>query len=232
MQSATAVQEVEEVPMDRHAAFRQKLLDETPGWYNPYVHLAVPSTFGIAFILAMLSRLAGLTLIEALTVPLTYVFANAVEWWAHKYLLHHRSPLAPVLYDQHTPKHHVVYTHRDMAIRDLREFRLVLIPAYGIMLIGVAILPVVYALSRFTTPNIGALYGATAMFYSVSYEWLHLSYHMDPDSFVGRLGLVRWLRVQHTIHHNPRLMTSKNFNVTVPVWDHVMGTATTDGDRE
>lgn len=230
MLSATA-EDLDTTP-DRSSSLRAQLLNETPSWYNPYVHLAVPSVFGVTFIALALGRLAGLTLLQLLAVPLTYVFANAVEWWAHKYLLHHRNPLAPVLYDQHTPKHHVVYTHEDMAIRDVREFRLVLIPAYGIMLIGLAILPVGWLIAHFTHPNVGALYSATAMAYAVSYEWLHLSYHLDPESAVGRTALIRWLRTHHTIHHDPRVMQKLNFNVTVPIFDYVLGTATTKhGDR-
>lgn len=229
--SAAAAEVLDTTP-DRSTALRAKLLAETPSWYNPYVHLAVPSIFGVSFIAAALAQLSGLTLLQLLAVPVTYVFANAVEWFAHKYLLHHRNPLAPVLYDQHTPKHHVVYTHHDMAIRDIREFRMVLIPAYGIMLIGLSILPVGWLISYLTHLNIGALYAATAMAYAVGYEWLHLSYHLDPESAVGRSPLIRWLRRHHTIHHDPRLMQQLNFNVTVPIWDYVMGTATTThGDR-
>lgn len=231
MSPAAAAVEVLDTTPDRSSALRAKLLEETPSWYNPYVHLAVPSIFGIAFIATALMQVAGLTLLQLAAVPLTYVFANAVEWWAHKYLLHHRNPLAPVLYDQHTPKHHVVYTHRDMAIRDIREFRMVLIPAYGIMLIGLSILPVGALIGYLTSPNIGALYAATAMAYAVGYEWLHLSYHLDPASRLGRTALIAWLRRHHSIHHDPRLMQTLNFNVTVPIWDYVMGTATTTHDR-
>lgn len=224
--SSVAAQVLDQETPNRSTTLRARLLDETPSWYNPYVHLAVPSIFGIAFILASLARLSAVTVLELLAIPLTYLFANAVEWWAHKYLLHHRNPLAPMLYDQHTPKHHVVYTHEDMAIRDLREFRLVLIPAYGIMLIGLSILPVSALVAHFTTHNIGALYAATAMLYAVSYEWLHLSYHVDPQSRLGRNAVIRHLRAHHTTHHDPRLMQTHNFNVTVPLMDHVMGTAT------
>ena len=231
MQSAVAVDDtLENVAPERSTRLRAQLLAETPSWYSPWVHLAVPSTFGVAVIAAALARLSGLALVELLAVPVTYVFANAVEWWAHKYLLHKRNPLAPVLYDQHTPKHHVVYTHEDMAIRDIREFRMVLIPAYGVMLIGLSILPVAIAIGKLITPNVGALYMATAMAYAVGYEWLHLSYHLDPNSLVGRNPIIRWLRRQHTVHHDPKLMQTMNFNVTVPIWDYVMGTAT-QGDR-
>ena len=66
--------------------------------------------------------------------------------------------------------------------------------------------------------------GATAIGYAVSYEWLHLSYHLPHDHPVGRSRLIRALRRHHAIHHDPRLMQRWNLNVTVPLWDVVMGT--------
>ncbi len=62
------------------------------------------------------------------------------------------------------------------------------------------------------------------MGYVVSYEWMHLSYHLPPESFVGRLALVRFMRRHHAIHHDPRIMQKWNFNVSVPLWDVVRRT--------
>jgi sterol desaturase/sphingolipid hydroxylase (fatty acid hydroxylase superfamily) len=58
----------------------------------------------------------------------------------------------------------------------------------------------------------------------VLYEVSHLSYHLPPESFVGRRRLVRWLREHHARHHDPRLMQKWNFNVTIPFWDWIRGT--------
>jgi sterol desaturase/sphingolipid hydroxylase (fatty acid hydroxylase superfamily) len=62
------------------------------------------------------------------------------------------------------------------------------------------------------------------MGYSVSYEWLHLSYHLPRESGIGRRGVIQRLRRHHAIHHDPRLMQRWNFNVTIPFWDWVRGT--------
>jgi len=58
----------------------------------------------------------------------------------------------------------------------------------------------------------------------VIYEWLHLSYHLPPESWIGRRALIRILKRHHAIHHEPRLMQRWNFNVTLPLWDRVRGT--------
>ena len=210
-------------------ALRQKILAETPRWYNPYVHLAIPSITGITAIVLALTQLSGLTALQLSAIPITYVICNGIEWFAHKYLLHHRNPLAPVLYDQHTPMHHMVYTHEDMAIRDIREFKMVLIPAYGVFLIALHSAPVAWALAHFGYTNVAVLWFVTAVGYAVGYEWLHLSYHLSPQSAVGGLSLVKWLRKHHSIHHDPRLMQTTNFNVTVPLWDWLLGTSNRRG---
>jgi hypothetical protein len=210
-------------PAEREA-LRRKLLDAVPGWYRPWAHFAVPSLFGLGIIAACIVLIRDLSAWELVTLPLSFVVSNINEWRAHKYLLHKRSRLAPVLYDRHTPEHHMVYVTEDMAMRERREFRLVLIPAYGIMLIFVGVSVPATGLWLLGLENVALLFVAAQMAYVLSYEWLHLSYHLPPDSFIGRRRLIRRLRRHHAIHHDPRLMQHWNFNVTVPLWDWVRGT--------
>ncbi len=212
------------LPPERRAALRAKLIDETPGWYVPWVHMFVPSLVGIAMIAGALSLIRDLTPWQLLTVPIVYVLANANEWTVHRWALHRRHPLAPVLYDQHTPKHHMLYVTDDMAIRDPREYRLVLIPAYGLFLIFLTAVWITALVWWLGYRNVACLYAATAIAYTVSYEWLHLSYHLPHDHPVGRSRIIRALRRHHAVHHDPRLMQRWNLNVTVPLWDVVMRT--------
>ena len=58
----------------------------------------------------------------------------------------------------------------------------------------------------------------------VSYEVLHLCYHAPKNSFIGRRKIIGVLRTHHARHHDPRLMQRYNFNVTVPIFDWIMGT--------
>jgi sterol desaturase/sphingolipid hydroxylase (fatty acid hydroxylase superfamily) len=205
-------------------ALRARLLGEIPSWYRPSLHLAVPTLFGVAVLTGCFLLLRDLRWWDLLAVPITLVIANINEWRAHKYLLHKRSRLAPVLYDRHTPQHHMIYLTDDMAMRDRREYRLVLIPAYGVMLIFVSTLLPAAALWYFGLRNVACLFVATSVGYTLSYEWLHLSYHLPADSAIGRLRLIRVLRHHHAVHHDPTLMQRWNFNVTLPLWDWVMGT--------
>lgn len=197
---------------------------QIPGWYSPWAHLAFPSLVGLATIGACAWLVEGLRAWELVTVPATFLVANAAEWRAHKGLLHRRTRGFEILYDRHTPIHHRIFVREDMPIRSPREFRLVLIPAFGILVILVASLPVASALVLVGLRNLGLLFLATAVGYVVLYEWLHLAYHLPDDGFIGRLGIVRRLRRHHATHHAPELMQRWNFNVTFPIWDWVRGT--------
>jgi hypothetical protein len=211
--------------LERRTALREELLAETPRWYVPWVHLFVPSFVGIVAILSLLASIRDLRPLELLTVPFVYLFANAFEWWIHGAALHRRHPLAPVLYDQHTPKHHMLYVTEDMAIRDPREYRLVLIPAYGLFLIFAGQLVVTTGLWWLGFRNVACLYAATAIGYAVSYEWLHFSYHLPHEHPVTKNPIILRLARHHAVHHDPRIMQRWNMNVTVPLTDYVMGTA-------
>ena len=211
--------------LERRTALRSQLLAETPRWYVPRVHLLVPSTVGIVAIVVALASIRDLRPVELLTVPAVYLFANAFEWWIHGHALHRRHPLAPVLYDQHTPKHHMLYLTDDMAMRDRREYRLVLIPAYGLFLIFVGQIPMNLALRWLGLPNVAWLYLATSIAYAVSYEWLHFSYHLPHEHPVARNPIIRRLARHHAVHHDPRIMQRYNLNVTVPLMDMVMRTS-------
>lgn len=213
------------LPRERREALRAALLAETPRWYVPSIHMLAPSAVGLVLMVVAVALIRDLTAWQLLTVPVVYVLANANEWTIHRIALHQRHPLAPVLYDQHTPKHHMLYITDDMAIRDRREYRLVLIPAYGLFLIFATTLPITATIWWLGFRNVACLYAATGIAYAVSYEWLHLSYHLPQDHPVGRSRLIRALRRHHAIHHDPRLMQRWNLNVTVPLWDTVMRTS-------
>lgn len=228
--TTTPLEEV--LPKDKRDAVRARCLSRGR-FYNPWVHLGVTSIFGLSAIAAASTQLGALTWHHLVFGAVLFVAANAAEWRIHKSLLHVRSPLAPMLYDRHTPEHHVIFVTGDMEIRSTREFKLVLIPAYGIVLAFAGLSPLIaafwfgwpFALGEPASQHAYAgVFTIVTMAYLVSYEWLHLVWHLPEDSALGRLGLVRALKRHHALHHDPRLMQRWNFNVTLPLWDVVRRT--------
>jgi Fatty acid hydroxylase superfamily len=209
--------------VDSREAFRRKAREGISPSYRPLLHLGIPAVAGVGLIGAALAMLHDVRWWELLLVPFVYVLSNAVEHRAHRLALHRRTPGLTVLYDRHTPVHHRIFIAKDMAIRDRKEFALVLLPWFGIVAIFAMTAPITVAL-WLTERNLACLFVATSMFYVLSYEWMHLSYHLPPTHFVGRLSIVQRLRRHHATHHHPPLMQKWNFNVTVPLWDWVRGT--------
>ncbi|MGH7293290.1 MAG: sterol desaturase family protein [Polyangiaceae bacterium] len=209
--------------VDAREAFRAETRARISPRYSPALHLGGPAAVGLGLIACAIGCLHAVRWWELLLVPAVYVLSNAVEHRAHRLALHRRAPGLEVLYDRHTPVHHRIFIARDMAIRDRREFSLVLLPWFGIVAIFAMTMPVTAGL-WFVERNLACLFVATTMFYVLSYEWLHLAYHLPPTHPVGRLAIVQRLRRHHATHHHPPLMQKWNFNVTVPLWDWVRGT--------
>ena len=211
-------------PLPKRDRLRGEVLERTPAWYNPWVHLGFPSLFGLSFIAFALTRLHDVRWYESLLVPVILMLLNVNEWHIHRNILHRRTWPLEVLFWRHTPEHHVIFVRNDMAMRSSKEFRLVLIPAYGIVAIFVTTLPITAALWTFVSHNVAALWVACSMGYVVSYEWLHLAYHLPASNPISRNRVITWLRQQHAVHHTPELMQRWNFNVTVPFGDWLLRT--------
>lgn len=210
----------------RRERIRADAVSDIPWWYSPWGHLAATTGIGVVVLVVSVVRLAALPVAwtDLAVVPLVCLFANYFEWLVHKRILHKRTWPVEVIYDKHTPVHHMVYVEEDMALRSAKELRLVLIPAMGVLGIVVTAAPFALLVAKLWSASAGWLFLLTASLFMVGYELLHLAYHAPADSFVGRLGLVRRLRAHHARHHDPRLMQRYNFNVTLPLFDWVMGT--------
>jgi hypothetical protein len=218
---------------ERRNAVRQRALAEIPWWYSPHGHLVATTGIGLtvlaASVIAIVRLDPGVKWTDLLIVPAVVFLANYYEWRVHRDVLHKRFWPFEVIYDKHTPMHHMVYVEGDMALRSVKEFRLVLIPAAGVLGIVLATAPVAVALAHFWSAAAGWLFLLTASLFMVTYEVLHLCYHAPKNSFVGRLRIIARLRAHHARHHDPRLMQRYNFNVTVPLFDWIMGTMAPDG---
>jgi hypothetical protein len=211
----------------RRELTRDEIVATIPEGYSPAAHFLVPGAIGLG-VLAACSWLAhDVRPVEWLTIPVTLFAGLAFEWRVHKSILHAKVPGLKILYVRHELHHHVIYTYDDMTMRSRREWRLVLMPAYAIVLVFAMLVPIAAALWHFLTPNVALLHVATSMIFFLAYEWMHLAYHLPQDHAVGRNPLIRKLRELHRRHHDPRLMKRWNFNVTVPLFDWLHGTAWT-----
>lgn len=202
----------------------------TPGIPRPYHPLPY---FGAANLLALfaigfsLANLRAVTVWEWLLVPLAFLVANGVEYRVHRGPMHHLRPHWKILFQRHTRQHHVFFDELHMSADQPRDYYYVFFPWWAIGLVIVTAAFFSLPLGMLWSRNAGLLFFAVAIGYYLTYEWLHLSYHLPADSAVGRSWLVRKLRRLHTAHHDVTLMTRCNFNITFPICDRLFGTLDT-----
>lgn len=204
---------------------RAQALTALPRHYMPYVHLASTCGVGVALLLLGVRFVHSPHAWELLVIPAMFVFANFFEWYVHKNVLHKRKPWPlSELFDRHTPSHHAYYTEHDMELGSVREFHFILIPAVGVLSASLTAAPLALLLGMLVSANAGWLVLITTGVYMVAYELSHLAYHLPQSSWLGRRKLLGVLRRHHARHHDPRVMQTTNFNVTVPLFDWIMRT--------
>jgi len=204
---------------------RQYRTLEVSPHYSGILHFLFTSVSSLAVIGLSIGRVHGVTPLEWLVVPLTFLYANGVEYIGHKGPMHHPMRFLKVLFNRHALQHHRFFTHEAMAYETPQDFQMVLFPPMMIVFfIGFHAAPIGIAFYYLVSSNVALLFTATAIGYFLIYEWLHLSYHLREGSLVGRLPFMKALRQLHTQHHNPALMSSYNFNITFPICDFLFAT--------
>jgi|SRR6185312_5888876 len=206
----------------QRAAYRA---ERKPSRLTGWRHFTAIAALGIAATSLGLFMLRSPAWWEWAALPFAFLFANFVEWTAHRYPMHH--PLGPVaiMYEMHTMKHHMVFTETSMEAESAEDFDMVLfsLPSLAMFMLGVAA-PTSALFFAFVSWNAGWLFTTLALDYYVIYEFFHLAYHLPEDSWAGRLPGMARLRRHHTHHHDHTLMADWNFNVTFPIFDRVFGT--------
>jgi len=204
-------------------AARQRYQQRIPAHYTWWLHIAIDVSLAGGTIAFALSRLRPLAGHELLAVPIAFLAANVAEYFLHRYPMHR--PIPPrYVYERHAVIHHSYFTDASMGLESMRDLRWVLFPAFTVPLLVVAMLPIASAVGALVSPNAGWLTLAVTAAYYVLYEFLHTAYHLPPESFLGRLAPIRYLRRLHRDHHNPLLMDRYNFNVTFPICDAIFST--------
>jgi hypothetical protein len=196
-----------------------------PRGYRGGRHLFFTFGVGSAALVACLMQLDQVRPLEWLAVPLTALYANLAEYFGHRGPMHHRRRGLGLVFERHTRQHHRFFTDTSMPVDTLQDLRAVLFPPVLMTFFLAAFaLPAALLLAALVSPNVAWLFGATSLAYFLNYEFLHLAYHLPPRYAVARWPLVGRLKRLHQTHHDPRLMTRHNFNISYPLGDWLFGT--------
>ncbi len=198
--------------------------------YSGVMHLSL--TLGVSLVVvglcvSMLNQIAPL---EWLTVPIVFLYSNLSEYLGHKGPMHHKTKFLSLIYKRHALEHHSFFTQDATTIESPKDFKAILFPPVMLVFFfGCFALPVGAAVYLLLSPNVAFLFVITSVLYFLNYELLHLAYHLDPDGWVAQLPFLKTLRHHHTLHHDQRLMSRYNFNITYPIFDLLLGTSYKEG---
>lgn len=212
--------------MEQTEAFRAQYRSEEIGpRYNGWLHFAFTSLGCLGVMGFCLWQLEAVSAWEWLTVPAAFLYANFSEWAGHRGPMHNRRPGLGLVFRRHTGQHHAFFTPDRMAFDSSRDYKAVLFPPVLLIFFILAFsLPAGLLIAWLLTPNTAYLFVFTAVAYFLNYEWLHFAYHTPETHWASRLPGMRWLRRHHTLHHDHRLMSHANFNITYPIADWLFGT--------
>lgn len=202
---------------------RDEILATIERTYSPRRHVTLLVLIGGGVVAYAAAGLRAPSLAELALAPVAFLFANFAEWALHRYVMHVPTRLRAI-YDRHALTHHAVFVPGRMAIDAARELRYVLMPFFALPAMVAGVSPVIAALALLWSGNAARIFVIVAVGYYLLYEVLHTAYHLPETSAVGRSWLVRVLRRYHEHHHDPRVMTETNFNITFPIADWVLGT--------
>lgn len=201
--------------------------EHAPRYYSGELHLAFAAFVLIGTMGWHLLRVTDLSWAELMVVPATVLLGNWVEYAMHRYTLHGLHPLLKPLYHIHSVDHHRYYTYEAMDLERFRDFMQVLFPPWAHVLVPAALSIIgMWIVAPMWSTNAGHLFAASGTSGLLLYEVLHSLSHCADDSWAGRLPLIQGIRRHHRLHHHPSLMNRWNFNISLPVFDLVLGTRT------
>ncbi len=215
---------------DRQKVFRKQFVDETPGWYRGELHLGFMLTVTFGTIYYCWTMLDSPTTSEWLVIIPMMLFGNYIEWAAHRYILHRPVPGLKSVYKRHCGTHHQFFTDHDLSYSGHKEWRALLFPPFAPVAFILAAVPPGLLLGHFWTANVGYIAVGMMAVYYLMYEGLHTLSHLDNERhpYLKYIPFVNTIRRMHRVHHDLGQMQTRNFNLTFPICDALIGTSDLD----
>lgn len=205
-------------------AFRSRYRAAIHPLYNPWLHGTFVLLFGVLAIAAFWSTVHQVQPLQWLAVPLTLLLFNLGVYTVHRHLGHHKKTFARMFYARHAGDHHSFFAPGNMTYDSVRDWRVILFPAWLIVLHTLVItLPIWWLLTRLDT-NVAGLTGGCLVLGYLAYEVFHACEHLPAHNPLTRLPWIRQMRRLHELHHRREMMQERNFNIVFPLMDYLFGT--------
>lgn len=205
-------------------AFRARYRCDIHPRYNPWLHGAFVLVFGLVAIGAFWSTVHQVQPLEWLAVPLALLYFNFVVYMVHRHLGHHKKSFARMFYARHAGDHHSFFAPGHMTYDSARDWRVILFPAWLIVLHTLLITLPLWWLLKPLDANVAGLVGGCLVLGYLTYEVFHACEHLPPHHRITRLPWIRQMRRLHEVHHRREMMQQRNFNIVFPLMDYLFGT--------
>ena len=204
--------------------FRSRYRADIHPLYNPWLHGAFVLAFGTLAISMFWSNVHQVRPAQWLAVPVTLLLFNFGVYMVHRHLGHHKKSFARLFYARHAGDHHNFFTPGHMTYDSARDWRVILFPAWLIVLHTLAVALPLWWLLKPLDANVAGLVGGLLVLGYLAYEVFHACEHLPPRNPVTRLPWIRQMRRLHELHHRRELMQERNFNIVFPLMDYLFGT--------
>ncbi|GLQ30430.1 hypothetical protein GCM10007876_09080 [Litoribrevibacter albus] len=179
---------------------------------------------GVTFIYHQFSRVESFNWQHGLGLIGTLMLWNFIEYFVHIQLGHKKKKLSAMFYKRHTGDHHTFFTEQLLVPQSHKDWRVTLFPAWLVLVTGLISVGIGHIIALFSAPEWGYVFSAGLMMGYLAYEFFHFCDHLPDNHLLVQLPWIGHMRQLHRLHHRRELMQTKNFNLTFPLADWVMGT--------
>ena len=202
----------------------------TPPLWHSYFHVVYTLIFCVGGMAIALIYTTNIQPIELLMIPVSFVLANFVEYFIHRWPMHRKYPGAEVMLRLHMVHHNYFYEDT-YQINGFRDYAMIVFPPIVLNILAFGLAPLIAAgILWFFGKNAALLFYASVLGYYLLMQLIHVLCHLDQRNKVVSFPGIRYLWNHHNIHHTKRCMTKVNFNFIVPLADIVVGTSASSLD--
>ncbi|MBF3483514.1 SRPBCC family protein [Burkholderia pseudomallei] len=191
--------------------------------YNAWLHGGFVLAYGCAAIAFFLKDVARVSAVQWASVPAAFLLFNWLEFTVHRHVGHVKRRFGAMFYRRHTGDHHSFFANEQIAYREARDWRVILFPAWLIVVFSLGLFALHAVLGRFDA-NVAGLFASTMLGGYLLYECVHACEHLPDAHPLAKWPWIRQMRVLHRVHHRDALMRSCNFDVIWPLMDWLHGT--------
>jgi len=201
--------------------FRDELRSEIiPQYYSAKIHLIflliiVPLTT-IYPLLKATSSFFGILVFSG-----TIILINFYFYLIHRFLLHRSIKGFKWCYKMHMI-HHRLYDENNMQYEKLNDLYMLLMPPAITLLYYIIMVPLIGFSASLLLPKELVSYALSAAFFFWGlYELNHYIEHLDKEHKCFKFSFFRFIRTHHEVHHNHRLMNTRNFDIALGMSDYL-----------